>query len=146
MSKNPKSILIVTVQVVSFLFLLFTGPLLAKNSLYLILELIGILLGIWALLEFRHTTFQATPEIGRGANLIVAGPYKYIRHPMYTSLLLIAASLLFDSFSVTRLIVFLILFVDLLVKIQIEEKFLTEHFQNYEEYKKRTQRLIPFIY
>lgn len=146
MSSNPKSILIVVVQVVSFLTILFTGPLLAKNILYLLLEIIGIFLGIWALLEFRHTTFQATAEVGGGAKLIVSGPYEKIRHPMYSSILLIALALLLDSFSTVRLIIFLILLIDLLIKIRYEENFLIEHFKNYEEYKKKTYRLIPFIY
>lgn len=141
-----KSYLIVAIQLTALVFILLSGPLFARQRGLLVLELIGIFLGLWAIFEFRKTTLRITPEVGEGAILVVSGPYRFIRHPMYTSLILIVLALILDLFTTARLIAGLILFLDLLVKIRFEEDYLNRHFKNYKQYAKYTYKIIPFIY
>lgn len=141
-----KSYFVVAIQLISLVFILLSGPFFARQKSLLIVEFIGIFLGLWAIFEFRKTTFRITSEIGKGAILVVSGPYKFIRHPMYSGLLLTAFSLIIDTFTNVRLIAGLILFLDLIYKAKLEEKYLRSHFKNYKQYTKYTYRLFPFIY
>lgn len=90
--------------------------------------------------------FSATIEIKEESKLIVNGIYKYIRHPLYLATLLIAISGCI-VFSCLFTWVFVILtLVGVVLRIKSEEDFLSAHFQEFGEYKKRTHKLIPFVY
>ncbi len=146
MSSNPISILLVVVQLVSLGTIFFTGPVVPQALLLKTVFISGVLLGLWSLWEMRKSKLQATPDVASGSKLIQSGPYRYIRHPMYAGLLLIAITILLSYFSPLRLIAAVILTVDLLIKIQYEEKLLNKYFKEYGRYSKHTWRLIPFGY
>jgi protein-S-isoprenylcysteine O-methyltransferase Ste14 len=146
MTPRAKSIWLVVVQLASIAFLLLTGPILAKHPLWGSLELIGLALILWALATMGFRQLRATPEVAERARLVTQGPYRFIRHPMYLSVLLTMLSLVLYHFSVWRLIVWLVLLADLLVKLQFEETLLRQRFPEYREYQRETKRLVPFLY
>lgn len=146
MSSNPLSILLVIVQLASLGIIFFTGPVVPSSLLLKTAFIGGVLLGIWSLWEMRKSKLQATPDVAPGSKLIKSGPYRYIRHPMYTGLLLITISILISYFSMPRLIAAVILTADLLIKTRYEEKLLNKYFKEYGWYSKHTWRLIPFVY
>lgn len=79
--------------------------------------------------------------------LIKHGIYKHIRHPAYlgTSLFSIGISLIFSSLS--GFLLMLALSSSYLYRIRLEESVLLEKFgDEYREYKKKTKKIIPFIY
>jgi len=78
--------------------------------------------------------------------LITSGPFKYIRHPIYTALLLAMLAITINANTWIAYILWIMLFADLYFKLQFEEKFLKEKFPEYEEYIRRTKRLIPWIW
>ncbi|HQU29297.1 MAG TPA: methyltransferase, partial [Nitrospirales bacterium] len=45
--------------------------------------------GLWALPAMGRHQVKVFPEISVQGKLIVFGPYRWIRHPMYTSVLLV---------------------------------------------------------
>ena len=92
--------------------------------------------------------FTVNLAIQGDQNLIKTGLYKYIRHPSYSGSLLsfVGFGLSLNNWlSLTIIIVpILITFIN---RINIEEKLLLEQFgSGYEDYKKRTRQLIPWIY
>lgn len=143
---NPKSLVLIAVQVITLLYLFVTGPIIPTDPVILLIFLAGVALGVWAVYSFRTTKFSWLPEIPENAALVTAGPYRIIRHPMYTAVLLITAALLINEPSASRLIAWAILLVDLLYKTSLEESYLHHHFKQYGEYLANTQRLIPFLY
>jgi protein-S-isoprenylcysteine O-methyltransferase Ste14 len=145
---NPdriKSYILVTVQLVCILMILASGPLLAVNRLLLTAEAVGIALGLWSLAAMGRKNLNIAPTVREGAELVIQGPYRYIRHPMYASVLLTVWALIIDRFTLLRLVAGLILTADLAIKIFYEEEILKRHFREYPAYMERTKRIIPFI-
>jgi len=142
---NKKAWVFVIVQFACIVFLILKLPLF-KPSFLLIFQLIALLLGFWAVFESRKGRFSIFPDVQANSTLIQSGPYRLIRHPMYSSLILFFAALLLKSPSLETLIVYLILLFDLLLKLNYEEKQLLKAYPDYERYKKNTYRIVPFIY
>jgi protein-S-isoprenylcysteine O-methyltransferase Ste14 len=65
---------------------------------------------------------------------------------MYIAQIIAILPLVIDYFSWYRLAALAILLIDLLVKIEYEEKQLIAHFPEYAEYQKKTKKIIPAIY
>ncbi len=86
-------------------------------------------------------------KIVKGHKLVTDGYYKHIRHPIYTGEIFrnYCLPLIFSSFYGFLIMTIGIVF--LLFRIQIEEKLLLETFgEEYEEYRRQTKKLIPYIY
>ena len=78
--------------------------------------------------------------------LITTGLYHYVRHPIYTGvLLMILATALFVG-TLSAGIGFVIIVLGLWFKLRAEEELLTKHFpKEYSAYKDRTKALIPYV-
>lgn len=110
-----------------------------------IVMFVGIFLGIWAIVTMRLRV-SVFPDVRSDQRLYTGGPYRYIRHPMYTAVLVTVlawASNRPDEISVS---LWVVLCVDLLLKLQYEEQRLLGRFDDYAAYMLRTKRLIPFVY
>jgi protein-S-isoprenylcysteine O-methyltransferase Ste14 len=105
----------------------------------------SLLLAGWAVTVMRLGHFNIRPAIRDGALLITHGPYRYIRHPMYASLLLAGLGLLLVSWSWPRLAGFLALWLVLYLKLRIEERLLLAHFPDYDHYRKSARMLFPWF-
>ena len=127
-------------------FLAATGPILAGRISCLFLEIVGLVVGLWAVLSIRLRQLRISPDIAPGAEFITRGPYRYIRHPMYLAVLLVALALILDRFTWSRGIAWIILLADLIAKLSYEERLLCARFPDYLDYRKRTKRLLPFVY
>lgn len=80
--------------------------------------------------------------------LFTQGVYNYIRNPMYSGSLIatIGFCLVFKCI-ITLLIMFIYYFLIYRMRIIEEERILAKEFgEKFESYKKRTKRLIPFLY
>jgi protein-S-isoprenylcysteine O-methyltransferase Ste14 len=142
---SVKSALFLIIQFLCIFILGYTGILLPKNYILLSILILSFLLALWAMI-IMNFHFNGAPEVLPGVTLKTSGPYKLIRHPMYTSLLGLGAAWIINDFSGFRFVIFIILMVDLIFKMYYEEKFLSEKFPEYPEYKKRTKKIIPFIF
>lgn len=110
------------------------------------LLLAGLILGLLSIFYMQLDNLRIFPEPKDNIRLVTRGPYRFIRHPMYTSVLLTTVSFVIESQTFFPFIVWLLLFCILLIKIHIEEKLLMQRVLTYSEYKKRTWKLIPFLF
>ena len=133
-------------QFLCLTILLWTGPILADPGVYRIVEWGAIALGLWALLTMRRGVLRILPDVAADAILVSQGPYRFIRHPMYTSVILLMTALVFNSPSAMRYATLSMLYCVLLGKLLYEEKLLKKSFAGYQEYCKTTWRLLPFIF
>jgi len=78
---------------VSIQFLMIFAILIPKKSIQItsfwwVLPLISTVIALWIFTHNRVGNFNITPEIRKDAKLIVTGPYRFVRHPMYSALIL----------------------------------------------------------
>jgi protein-S-isoprenylcysteine O-methyltransferase Ste14 len=124
---------------------LFTN--LIGQGVLLVVQISGFLLSLWAVIIMKPGKFNIQPELKRHAIFIRSGPYRLIRNPMYAGLILIFGSSTLNNHKTLDIFAFILLIGVLLLKIYSEEKYLNKTFgADYLSYKKRTYRLIPFIY
>ena len=78
--------------------------------------------------------------------LVVRGPYRLIRHPLYAAEILMMLGVIMQ-FKQPFALIQMVLFVALqLTRIEYEERVLTAAFSSYVSYAQKTARLIPSIY
>ncbi|NTS31860.1 isoprenylcysteine carboxylmethyltransferase family protein [Phyllobacterium sp. BT25] len=136
-------------------FYVATGiPKSADYSPYAFAIVLGAITMLLALWVFRRShkelgrNWSITLEIREKHKLVSSGPYAFVRHPMYTSFLLIAlgqAFLLGNWVAgLAGLVGFSILF---FLRVTKEERMMLENFgPEYRDYMERTKRLIPYLY
>ncbi len=103
------------------------------------------LLALWALAANRPGNFNIRPTPRHGGTLITSGPYRWIRHPMYASVLLAAAAATWKAFETADALLWLALLGVLLAKAAIEERALLRRFPDYQDYRVRTTRFVPWL-
>lgn len=104
----------------------------------------GLLTGLWAGVRLgRHLSpFPIpTPE----AQLVTTGLFRYVRHPIYTALLLFFVGLAVWEGSLLKLLYIPVFVVFFYVKSVFEEKQLVKRFAEYQEYRKKTGRFFPGV-
>lgn len=143
-SMSIKGWLLVALQFTCILYLVLTTPLIYSPTAFGLL-LAAFLLILWAVVAMRKSKLRILPQPAVKAVLITSGPYRFIRHPMYTALIIGALALLIMYPVTWRILTVVILSVTLFVKLTMEEEMLSEKFPQYQEYKKKTYRLIPFV-
>jgi len=88
-------------------------------------------------------SFSILPE---GRRLVTQGPYAVVRHPLYLAEAVATLGVVINFLSPWALILVAVQLGLQMVRIHYEEKVLKEHFPEYEDYAKKTWRLIPGIY
>ncbi|MDT3776180.1 isoprenylcysteine carboxylmethyltransferase family protein [Nitrospira sp. MA-1] len=145
-SPSALSLTLVGIQFVLIGLIAFTGPLWPPGWSLRVILAVGGVVGLWALQVMGLRQVKIFPEVASQAKLIVLGPYRWIRHPMYTSVLLVSLAWTLGSPLPYRLLLWVGLVMTLSVKLQYEERPLMEPFPEYEAYRGQTKRLIPFVW
>lgn len=103
--------------------------------------------GIYAEVMRENAYLSRTVEVQENQKVIDTGLYGIVRHPMYTSTLLMFLTIPLILGSVIGFAVFLLYPFIICGRIKNEEKILSEGLEGYDEYKKKVKyRIIPFIY
>ena len=103
----------------------------------------GAILALWA----RHvlgSNWSAVVQLKHDHELIERGPYRWIRHPIYTGLLslFLGNAILVGDWR--GLLAVAIVFASFWRKLKLEERWLARHFgESYSRYAARTKALVP---
>jgi protein-S-isoprenylcysteine O-methyltransferase Ste14 len=109
----------------------------------------GAALSGFALLQWAHqalgNNWSDAPRLVKGQVLVTGGPYRWIRHPIYTAFLLIMSATLFLSANWFIGILWVgMTALEVLSRIKYEEALMAETFgEQYRAYTLRTGRLLP---
>jgi protein-S-isoprenylcysteine O-methyltransferase Ste14 len=122
-----------------------TWPLDSGHGVTWVLLALSGALGVWALLANRPGNFNIRPTPHHSGHLVQHGPYHWIRHPMYSAVLLLAAALAWPLASLLAWLVWVVLALVLLSKALLEERWMTQKHPGYAAYLQRSRRFIPFV-
>jgi protein-S-isoprenylcysteine O-methyltransferase Ste14 len=105
---------------------------------------LGLLFSVWARVHLgRNWSGEVT--VKEGHELIRTGPYAYVRHPIYTGLIVAVLGSAIASGTVRAAIGVLIIAASFLVKLRREEAFMRETFPGeYPRYAAQVPALVPF--
>ena len=121
-----------------------TNDLLSSSPYVIIAQLLAVGTAVWARRSFPANTFRvdSTPSAGI---VIRSGPYRLIRHPMYSAALLLIWAAVLSHISLWTITVGLLVLVIVVLRVVYEERYLCELYPDYTEYMKATKAIIPFI-
>lgn len=107
----------------------------------------GVSLRLWGILHLK-SQFTRHVTVREGDEIVSTGPYRKLRHPLYTGLLFIAIGMpLFFTSPIAAVVGGALMVWALLKRIDYEEKLLVEKFgAEYEQWMKQRARLIPYVY
>jgi protein-S-isoprenylcysteine O-methyltransferase Ste14 len=116
-----------------------------RAGLGLVLFAAGLGFAIWARVHIgRNWGGPMTQKID--PELVTSGPYRLVRHPIYSGILLAGAGTAL-ALGWTWLIAVLLAGVYFVYSATVEERYLNELFPDtYPEYKRSTKMLVPFIF
>jgi protein-S-isoprenylcysteine O-methyltransferase len=102
----------------------------------------------WYAILYLGRFFTVNVAIAADHRLIDSGPYRHIRHPSYTGVLLMFLGIGLSIGNLASLLIMTVPVVGaLLWRIGIEEAALLEALgEPYRHYKERTKRLVPLVY
>jgi protein-S-isoprenylcysteine O-methyltransferase Ste14 len=129
---------------VALVALVFLESILAVGFVAIVIQVIAVLLMIWARITFGGRSFHATAD-PTGGGLITTGPYRYIRHPIYAAIIYFLWAGIFSHLSLLNALLGIAGTAGLIIRILAEEHLVTERYPEYIEYAKRTKRIIPFV-
>jgi protein-S-isoprenylcysteine O-methyltransferase Ste14 len=122
--------------------LLPPGPL--QVALGLVLLALGLAFTVWARV-YLGRNWSGMVTVKEGHELIRSGPYAYVRHPIYTGLLVALLGSAVTCGELRALIGLGIVAGAFIRKLRIEERFMRELFpQQYQRYCAEVPALIPF--
>ena len=110
----------------------------------LVLGIVGILIIIWGILSMNDS-LSPFPSPKNDSNLVSTGIYGYVRHPIYSGILLSLVAFGLYTFSLFKILIVLLLALVLYFKSSLEEKLLLQRYEEYSAYKKKTGRFFPKI-
>jgi len=115
------------------------------TSFWWVLLLLAIVITLWIFTHNKVGNFNIVPEIRENATLVVTGPYHFVRHPMYSALILFMLGIVLWHFNWVNALFLSIMIVAVALKAFKEEGLWSNHHKDYLEYRVKTKMIIPFI-
>ncbi|MFA6468876.1 MAG: isoprenylcysteine carboxylmethyltransferase family protein [Bacteroidota bacterium] len=140
-----RSLFLVVIQFSSVLVIVLFGTFPVTFVPLAILGM-GMILGVAAIITMQLDNLRIFPEPKKNIRLVTSGPYRFIRHPMYTSVLLMTIAFIVESPTALLTLTWLILLSVLLGKISIEERLLPQILPDYIQYQRKSWKLIPYFF
>lgn len=110
-----------------------------------LLALLALALTVWTLAHNRLGNFNIHPSPKAQGVLVTSGPYRLIRHPMYSAVLLGAAALALLYGPIQVWLIWGALAAVLWVKAGLEERWVGEHHPAYADYCTKSKRFLPWL-
>jgi protein-S-isoprenylcysteine O-methyltransferase Ste14 len=112
-----------------------------------IIAWVGLAVRVWSIVVLGRS-FRLTVEVDSDQAIVDRGPYRWVRHPSYTGLLVLAIGFGLALGNWLSLVILVVLPpIVILRRIRVEEdQLIAVMGQRYRDYRARTKRLVPGIW
>lgn len=112
----------------------------------LALTVAGLAFSVWARFQLG-SNWSASVQVKEQHQLVRRGPYRFVRHPIYTGILVAFVGTALAQDRWRSLLAVVVMLAGLLYKLRLEERWMTETFGDaYRDYRRHTKALVPFVY
>ena len=125
--------------------LVATGKLFSPSPWVIATQAAALTLLLWARLTFGRRSFHAVANPTEGG-LVTSGPYRYIRHPIYTAASLFCVAGVVAHWSWGGALLWGVLVGGALLRMRCEEVLVTARYPEYRQYAATTRRMIPYLF
>jgi protein-S-isoprenylcysteine O-methyltransferase Ste14 len=132
-------------MVACLIALLVIRALFSVSPIVIALQVASLLLLLWARFTLGWRSFQVAANPTEGG-LVTSGPYRYIRHPIYTAMCVFGWAGIAAHWSWGAVVCGAVLIAFALLRIVAEETLVTQRYPEYADYATRTWRMIPFLF
>jgi len=139
----PKLLVFLQFALIGLMLLFSQGVLHSLPAMFIFV--LGAGIGLWAISHHKRGNFNIQPKLKEGCTLVTSGAYNYIRHPMYTSVIVMMFGVLVSTPILLEFLFFISLIFVLVLKAKREEVLWCRHDKAYIEYRNRTKLFIPYI-
>ena len=139
------SILGLVVMIGALVGLYEIGVLFTAQPIAVALQLTAIAVMVWARVTFGRRSFHAAANPTAGG-LVTTGPYRIIRHPIYTAACLFGWGPIVVHRSLVSVALGILLLLGALMRMICEEQLVKQKYPEYVEYAKVTKRMVPFLF
>jgi len=139
------SILGLVVMIGALIGLYKVGVLFTTQPIAIALQLMAVALMVWARVTFGRRSFHAAANPTAGG-LVTTGPYRIIRHPIYTAACLFGWGPIVVHRSLVSVALGILLLLGALMRMICEEQLVKQKYPEYVEYAKVTKRMVPFLF
>jgi protein-S-isoprenylcysteine O-methyltransferase Ste14 len=116
--------------------MLATGAVICLFGLFVTLWARWTLAGNWS----SDVTFK------QGHELVRTGPYRFVRHPIYTGLLMMALGTAINAGRLRCWLGIVVVGIGFWIKLKQEERLMLRHFpEQYPAYQKQVKAIVPFV-
>lgn len=123
-----------------------TGNLFSSSPFVIAAQVAALGLNVWSRISFQKGTFRVTAA-PTGTSIITRGPYRFIRHPMYSAALVFIWAGVASHLSVLTLAIGIAVTVAVVVaRVIVEGRLLRAKYPEYLDYSRSTKALIPFVF
>lgn len=121
------------------------GNLFSASPVVIVVQAGSLLLFVWARLTLRGRSFHVAANPTEGG-LVTSGPYRHIRHPIYSAMSLVVVAGAAAHWSWGSVLLASLVLGCALLRILCEETLVTERYPEYRQYAANTWRMIPWLF
>jgi protein-S-isoprenylcysteine O-methyltransferase Ste14 len=105
----------------------------------------GLVFSLWARATLG-SNWSGIVTLKEGHELVQRGPYRFVRHPIYTGVLMMSFATALVELRLAGFVGVLLMFASFWIKLDFEERLMLHQFpERYAAYRRRVKRIIPFV-
>ena len=133
------------VMVLALIPMVYFRLLFSSSPIVIIIQILAVLLMVWARVTFGSRSFHFEADATKGG-LVTTGPYKFIRHPIYSAIAFFVMAGVAAHLSLLSVVLTVLELTGIGIRIYCEEHLITQEYPEYVEYARRTKRMIPRVF
>lgn len=128
----------------ALVLLAVTHSLFSSSVVVIALQLLAIGIAVWARRTFPAKTFRV--DAAPSADTVIRrGPYRLIRHPMYSAALLFIWAATLSHLSKWTMAIAVVVTIIAALRVVFEERMLRDRYPEYAAYAQGTKAIVPYL-